>query len=167
VAVVKFNQSHKLYSKWVSSSFSSIVRIEFALSHAFLEFILVKEVKAYELRTKTKSELVNQLHDLKTELQTLRIAQVTGGAPARLAKIGTIRKSIARVLTVTNQITKSKVCNDYFCFDISKCGFPDTVFSLSHLNHSSERSSPVRSSSPLTSEPRRPELSAEDSPLSR
>ena len=113
MAVVKFNQSLKLYSKWVSSSSSSIVRIKFALSHSFLELILVKEVKAYELRTKTKSELVNQLHDLKTELQTLRIAQVTGGAPARLAKIGTIRKSIARVLTVTNQITKSKVCNDY------------------------------------------------------
>lgn len=52
---------------------------------------------------------MSQLGDLKSELQTLRIAQVTGGAPARLAKIGTIRKSIARVLTVTNQITKSKL----------------------------------------------------------
>mmetsp|Transcript_120313 Transcript_120313/g.236437 ORF Transcript_120313/g.236437 Transcript_120313/m.236437 type:complete len:125 (-) Transcript_120313:133-507(-) len=70
---------------------------------------MVKEIKAYELRNKTKSELVSQLGDLKSELQTLRIAQVTGGAPARLAKIGTIRKSIARVLTVTNQITKSKL----------------------------------------------------------
>uniref|UniRef100_A0A7S3GP80 60S ribosomal protein L35 n=1 Tax=Spumella elongata TaxID=89044 RepID=A0A7S3GP80_9STRA len=70
---------------------------------------MVKEIKAYELRSKTKSELVNQLHDLKNELQTLRIAQVTGGAPARLAKIGSVRKSIARVLTVTNQITKSKL----------------------------------------------------------
>lgn len=53
--------------------------------------------------------MVNQLKDLKEELQSLRIAQVTGGAPAKLAKIGTVRKSIARVLTVTNQITKSKV----------------------------------------------------------
>lgn len=69
----------------------------------------MKEVKAYELRNKTKSELVSQLGDLKSELQSLRIAQVTGGAPAKLAKIGTIRKSIARVLTVTNQITKNKV----------------------------------------------------------
>lgn len=69
----------------------------------------VKEVKAYELRNKTKSELVSQLGDLKSELQSLRIAQVTGGAPAKLAKIGAIRKSIARVLTVTNQITKAKL----------------------------------------------------------
>lgn len=52
---------------------------------------------------------MSQLGELKQELQTLRIAQVTGGAPARLAKIGSIRKSIARVLTVTNQITKGKL----------------------------------------------------------
>ncbi|KAJ1426609.1 ribosomal L29 protein-domain-containing protein [Ochromonadaceae sp. CCMP2298] len=71
------------------------------------------KVKAYELRTKTKSALVSQLKDLKGELQTLRIAQVTGGAPAKLAKIGVIRKSIARVLTVTNQITKSKLREKY------------------------------------------------------
>jgi ribosomal protein L29 len=73
--------------------------------------ITTGKICAYELRTKTKSALVSQLKDLKGELQTLRIAQVTGGAPAKLAKIGTIRKSIARVLTVTNQITKSKVRN--------------------------------------------------------
>mmetsp|Transcript_26414 Transcript_26414/g.66649 ORF Transcript_26414/g.66649 Transcript_26414/m.66649 type:complete len:125 (-) Transcript_26414:100-474(-) len=70
---------------------------------------MVKEIKAYQLRTKSKSELMSQLGELKQELQTLRIAQVTGGAPARLAKIGSIRKSIARVLTVTNQITKGKL----------------------------------------------------------
>lgn len=66
-------------------------------------------VKAHELRTKTKSELMSQLKELKEELQSLRIAQVTGGAPAKLAKISVVRKSIARVLTVINQITKSKV----------------------------------------------------------
>lgn len=67
------------------------------------------KVKAYELRTKTKSALASQLKELKTELQTLRIAQVNGGAASKLAKIGEVRKSIARVLTVTNQLTKSKV----------------------------------------------------------
>jgi ribosomal protein L29 len=77
-------------------------------------FKMVKQVKAYELRKNTKSELVTKLGELKGELQTLRIAQVTGGAPAKLAKIGSIRKSIARVLTVTNQITKSKVCGILF-----------------------------------------------------
>ena len=52
---------------------------------------------------------MSQLKELKEELQSLRIAQVTGGAPAKLAKISVVRKSIARVLTVINQITKSKV----------------------------------------------------------
>jgi len=73
-------------------------------------FILVG-VKAHELRTKTKSALLAQLKELKNELQTLRIAQFTGGAPAKLTKIGVVRKSIARVLTVTNQLTKAKVIN--------------------------------------------------------
>lgn len=75
-------------------------------------------VKAHELRTKTKSELMSQLKELKEELQSLRIAQVTGGAPAKLAKISVVRKSIARVLTVINQITKSKVSLRYICLTL-------------------------------------------------
>jgi ribosomal protein L29 len=42
--------------------------------------------------------------------------QVTGGAPAKVAKIGVIRKNIARVLTVFNQLSKSKVKT--YLFDI-------------------------------------------------
>lgn len=76
----------------------------------FLHYIVfAAKVKAHELREKTKSDLVNQLSELKAELQTLRVAQVTGGAPAKLAKIKEVRKNIARVLTVANQIAKSKV----------------------------------------------------------
>ena len=67
------------------------------------------KVKAFELRTKTKTELQTQLKELKEELSTLRVAQVTGGAAAKLAKIGAVRKSIARVLTVTNQQAKKKL----------------------------------------------------------
>ena len=74
------------------------------------------KVKAHELRTKTKSELLSQLKDFKNELQGLRIAQVTGGAAARVSKIGEVRKNIARVLTVTNQISKQKVCLSVNCF---------------------------------------------------
>ena len=61
------------------------------------------------MRNKTKSQLKEQLKDQKKELQGLRVAQVTHGAPAKIAKIGQVRKSIARILTVTNQITKDKV----------------------------------------------------------
>lgn len=66
-------------------------------------------VKAHELRGKSKNELVAQLGELKAELQGLRVAQVTGGAPAKLAKIKSVRKDIARVLTVANQTAKAKV----------------------------------------------------------
>ena len=102
---------------------------------------ILGKVKAHELRTKSKGELLAQLKELKEELSTvstppvliydhvwiyreikrdcklivnylllqLRVAQVTGGAPAKLSKIGSVRKSIARVLTVHNQLSKSKL----------------------------------------------------------
>jgi large subunit ribosomal protein L35e len=61
-------------------------------------------VKAYELRDKSRDELVKQLDDLKNELQQLRVSKVSGqGGPAKLSKIKIVRKSIARILTVINE----------------------------------------------------------------
>ena len=71
------------------------------------------KVRAHELRVKTKQELVSQLKDLKSELQSLRIAQVNNGAAAKLIRIGAVRKDIARVLTVANQLAKSKLREQY------------------------------------------------------
>merc|ERR1711900_55739 len=48
-------------------------------------------------------DLLKEVTDLKQELANLRVAKVTGGAASKLAKIGTVRKSIARVLTVYSQ----------------------------------------------------------------
>merc|ERR1712222_227830 len=59
-------------------------------------------VKAYQLRTKSKDELVK-----------LRVAKVTGGAPSKLAKIGDVRKSIARVNTVIRQTQKAHIRKFY------------------------------------------------------
>jgi large subunit ribosomal protein L35e len=39
----------------------------------------------------------------------LRVAKVANGAASKLAKIGVVRKSIARVLTVYNQTRKQVV----------------------------------------------------------
>jgi len=61
------------------------------------------KVKARDLRQKKKGELEQQLTALKEELAQLRVAQVTGGAPAKLSKIKEIRRSIARVYTVINE----------------------------------------------------------------
>merc|ERR1711966_453011 len=69
--------------------------------------------KTPELRTKSGKDLIKQAAELKTELAQLRVAKVTGGAASKLAKIGAVRKSIARVLTVYNQTQKGKLREVY------------------------------------------------------
>ncbi|CBN77009.1 ribosomal protein L35, isoform CRA_b [Ectocarpus siliculosus] len=64
--------------------------------------------KAHELRKLGKAELTAKLTELRTELQTLRVAQVTGGAASKLAKIAVVRKKIARTLTVYHQSQKQR-----------------------------------------------------------
>jgi len=62
------------------------------------------KLKAHELRSKKRDELLKQLDDLKNELSQLRVNKVSGqGGPSKLAKISVVRKSIARVLTVIRQ----------------------------------------------------------------
>ena len=61
------------------------------------------KVKAYELRKKTKQELDKQLEELKTELSSLRVSKIAGGAPSKLSKIRIVRKAIAKVLTVLSE----------------------------------------------------------------
>mmetsp|Transcript_1192 Transcript_1192/g.2323 ORF Transcript_1192/g.2323 Transcript_1192/m.2323 type:complete len:192 (-) Transcript_1192:177-752(-) len=62
-----------------------------------------------ELRQKSKKDLLKQVDELKKELHQLRVAQVSGGAPAKVANIRTTRKNIARIFTIISQITKQKV----------------------------------------------------------
>ena len=45
------------------------------------------KIKVHELRAKSKSELQNQLKELKAELALLRVAKVTCGAPNKLSKM--------------------------------------------------------------------------------
>lgn len=49
--------------------------------------MFVARIKVHELRDKSKSDLQNQLQDLKAELALLRVAKVTGGAPNKLSKM--------------------------------------------------------------------------------
>merc|ERR1712193_285850 len=64
------------------------------------------KIKVHDLKKSSKQDLLKQLEDLKTELQQLRVAKVTGGAASKLAKIKVVRKSIARVNTVFNTNVK-------------------------------------------------------------
>merc|ERR1712012_886579 len=74
-------------------------------------FINIKmpKIKCSDLRTKKKEELTKQLEDLKTELGSLRVAKVTGGAASKLSKIRVVRKSIARVYIVMHQKQKENL----------------------------------------------------------
>ncbi|KDQ15384.1 hypothetical protein BOTBODRAFT_31707 [Botryobasidium botryosum FD-172 SS1] len=71
------------------------------------------KVKAYELQSKSKPDLAKQLAELKTELSSLRVQKIAGGSAAKLTKINTVRKSIARVLTVTNQKARQNLREFY------------------------------------------------------
>jgi len=66
-------------------------------------------VKAYELRGKSKEELLGLLNENRKELSELAVAKVTGGAASKIAKIKSVRKNIARILTVHNQQQKESV----------------------------------------------------------
>ncbi|KAJ3545387.1 hypothetical protein NMY22_g2464 [Coprinellus aureogranulatus] len=71
------------------------------------------KVKAYELQSKSKNDLSKQLVDLKHELLTLRVQKIAGGSASKLTKINTVRKSIARVLTVMNQKARQNLREYY------------------------------------------------------
>lgn len=57
--------------------------------------------------------MLEQLEQAKKELSTLRTAQVTNGAPAKLNRIKVVRKDIARILTVINQEARKAVRAKY------------------------------------------------------
>merc|ERR1712216_605554 len=71
------------------------------------------KIKVHDLKKSSKQDLLKQLEDLKTELQQLRVAKVTGGAASKLAKIKVVRKSIARVNTVFNTNVKKTLRKEY------------------------------------------------------
>lgn len=48
---------------------------------------MAAKVKAHEVRTKSKADVLKQLSELKTELQQLRVAKVTNGAASKLSKM--------------------------------------------------------------------------------
>lgn len=56
----------------------------------------IARIKVHELRTRSKSELLGQLKDLKAELALLRVAKVTGGAPNKLSKMYSLSLSLIK-----------------------------------------------------------------------
>eukprot|EP00052_Salpingoeca_macrocollata_P030438 m.319541 g.319541 ORF g.319541 m.319541 type:complete len:127 (+) comp23215_c0_seq1:70-450(+) len=69
--------------------------------------------KAAKLRDSSKADILKELDTLKKELATLRVNKVSGGAASKLAKIKAVRKSIAMVQTVHNQMQRQEVRKFY------------------------------------------------------
>merc|ERR1711963_1197681 len=72
-----------------------------------------RNLRACTLRGKPRDELEKQLDEFRQELATLRVAKVTSGGVNKLCKIKTVRKSIAKVLTVMNQAQKLELQKFY------------------------------------------------------
>ncbi len=73
----------------------------------FFAFFAPKMSAKKNLATMSLKEQKKYIEDARLELQTLRVAQVTGGAASKVGKIKLVRKNIARGLTAINQKAKS------------------------------------------------------------
>ena len=75
----------------------------------------------YELRSKTKAELLNQLKDLKAELALLRVAKVTGGAPNKLSKMCALSEILSLSVFVIEFPNRIEVVHKvYFAFVVCR-----------------------------------------------
>ena len=56
-----------------------------------------------EVRDMTEAERAQELADMKTELLNARAVKAAGGAPENPARIGELRKTIARIKTIQGE----------------------------------------------------------------
>lgn len=68
-------------------------------------------MKASELRTKTSDELNKELDALSREQFSLRM-QIGSGQSVKVDRMKQVRRDIARVKTVLNEMSNNKVEND-------------------------------------------------------
>jgi large subunit ribosomal protein L35e len=60
-------------------------------------------LKVADARAKSKDDLLKQLKESKQELSQLRVSKQSQSAASKVAKIRTLRKNVARILTVLSQ----------------------------------------------------------------
>jgi len=66
-------------------------------------------VSAAEYRKKKNNELLADLKKLREELQKIKFSKQSGTAVSKLSKIKSLRKQIARVLTIIRENSKNEV----------------------------------------------------------
>ena len=72
-----------------------------------MQFFSLSKMKSYELRTQSKEQLVSHLAELKKDLLQTRVQKVSGGNAPKFAKLGELRKQIARTLTISNELQRT------------------------------------------------------------
>ena len=70
---------------------------------------MAKETSAKEYRKKNNEALLADLKKLREDLQNIRFTKGSGTAVAKLTKIKSLRKQIARVLTIIRENKKTEV----------------------------------------------------------
>ena len=70
---------------------------------------MAKTISAKAYRKKNNTELLADLKKLREDLQQIRFTRVSGTAVSKLSKIKTLRKEIARVLTILRENKKNEV----------------------------------------------------------
>ena len=70
---------------------------------------MAKTISAKTYRKKNTTELLSDLKKLREDLQQIRFTRVSGTAVSKLSKIKTLRKEIARVLTIIRENKKNEV----------------------------------------------------------
>ena len=70
-------------------------------------------VKASSLRKKTEEELLKDLEEFRKNLSELRFNKVSASHQMKVSKLRTVRKDIARVLTVLNTMKKDAAKEKY------------------------------------------------------
>ena len=69
---------------------------------------MAKQSSAVEYRKKENKDLLTDLKKLREELQNIRFTKQSGTAVSKLSKIKSLRKQIARVLTILRETKKKK-----------------------------------------------------------
>ncbi|KAJ3417318.1 60S ribosomal protein L35 [Chytridiales sp. JEL 0842] len=105
---IGYDDEHRDHDEREDQQMSSSRLYEFEGMRQIVEESSAK-LRAYELRTKSKADLENQLKELKQELASLRVQQATNSNNTKVAKITEVRKSVARVATVISQTQRDQL----------------------------------------------------------
>ena len=107
------SQKKEMICKSANKTESIVRRVTLSATNKAYCPTLHKMVQAHAIRSKSRAELTKQLGDLKQELSSLKVQKLSNQNQNKLVKIGSVRKDIARVLTVMSQTKRQQLAIFY------------------------------------------------------